>query len=138
MPDTEYTFAEARSRLEDIVSEVRKKDMPLEASLDLLEEGVRLANACTELIDHQDWVGPAPAAEGAGAADGQATDAESDATGARAGITTRSLFGCRPGALPSRYAARRRHLRKASHAGPAAHAAMRPQPVVRMSTRPAS
>jgi hypothetical protein len=45
---------------------VRKKDTSLEKSLDLLEEGVRLANACTELIDHQDWVngpGSAPAEE---------------------------------------------------------------------------
>jgi hypothetical protein len=39
---------------------VRKKDTSLEKSLDLLEEGVRLANACTELIDHQDWVSTAP------------------------------------------------------------------------------
>jgi hypothetical protein len=39
---------------------VRKKDTSLEKSLDLLEEGVRLANACTELIDHQDWVGTTP------------------------------------------------------------------------------
>lgn len=55
MADTERTFADARARLEDIVSEVRKKDMPLEASLDLLEEGVRLANACTEKIDQSEW-----------------------------------------------------------------------------------
>jgi exodeoxyribonuclease VII small subunit len=55
MTDESYSFSTARARLEDIVSQVRKKDTSLEKSLDLLEEGVRLANACTELIDHQDW-----------------------------------------------------------------------------------
>ena len=55
MADVEYTFAQARARLEDIVGQVRKKDLSLEQSLDLLEEGVRLANACTEHIDHSEW-----------------------------------------------------------------------------------
>jgi exodeoxyribonuclease VII small subunit len=55
MGDTEYTFAQARTRLEDIVTEVRKKDLSLESSLDLLEEGVRLANSCTEQIDQSEW-----------------------------------------------------------------------------------
>jgi exodeoxyribonuclease VII small subunit len=55
MSDESYTFSTARARLEDIVAQVRKKDTSLEKSLDLLEEGVRLANVCTELIDHADW-----------------------------------------------------------------------------------
>jgi len=55
MGDAEYTFAQARARLEDIVGQVRKKDMSLERSLDLLEEGVRLANVCTEQIDQSEW-----------------------------------------------------------------------------------
>lgn len=55
MADDRYTFAQARARLEDIVVQVRKKDTSLEKSLDLLEEGVRLANACTELSDHTEW-----------------------------------------------------------------------------------
>lgn len=55
MGDAEYTFAQARARLEDIVGQVRKKDMSLEHSLDLLEEGVRLASACTEQIDQSEW-----------------------------------------------------------------------------------
>jgi exodeoxyribonuclease VII small subunit len=66
MTDESHSFASTRARLEDIVTQVRKKDTSLEKSLDLLEEGVRLANACTELIDHQDWVngpGSAPAEE---------------------------------------------------------------------------
>ncbi len=55
MPEESYSFATARTRLEEIVVQVRKKDTSLEKSLDLLEEGVRLANQCTELIDHADW-----------------------------------------------------------------------------------
>jgi len=55
MADQEYSFAQARTRLEEIVTQVRKKDTTLEKSLDLLEEGVRLANTCTELSDHTEW-----------------------------------------------------------------------------------
>jgi exodeoxyribonuclease VII small subunit len=55
MADERYTFAQARERLEEIVTQVRKKDVSLEQSLDLLEEGVRLANVCTELSDHSEW-----------------------------------------------------------------------------------
>ncbi len=55
MADEQYNFAKARARLEEIVSQVRKKDISLEQSLDLLEEGVRLANICTELSDHTEW-----------------------------------------------------------------------------------
>jgi len=62
MTDESYSFTTARARLEEIVAQVRKKDTSLEKSLDLLEEGVRLANACTEQIDHADWGGTATAA----------------------------------------------------------------------------
>lgn len=55
MADEDYTFTQARARLEEIVSQVRRKDVSLEKSLDLLEEGVRLANSCTERIDHTEW-----------------------------------------------------------------------------------
>lgn len=54
MADEKYTFEQARIRLEEIASLARKKDTSLEKSLDLLEEGVRLANICTELVDHTD------------------------------------------------------------------------------------
>lgn len=50
-----FSYAEAKERLDTLVVEVRKKDISLEKSLDLLEEGVRLANQCTELIDQADW-----------------------------------------------------------------------------------
>ena len=55
MADEQYTFTQARNRLDDIVVQVRKKDVSLEHSLDLLEEGVKLAAMCTELIDHTEW-----------------------------------------------------------------------------------
>ena len=58
MADEKYTFGTARVRLEEIASEVRKKDTSLEKSLDLREEGVRLANICTELVDHTDMSAP--------------------------------------------------------------------------------
>jgi len=77
MADESYSFSTARTRLEEIVSQVRKKDTSLEKSLDLLEEGVRLANACTELIDHQDWVGTTPLE-----AAGEESEAASEATDA--------------------------------------------------------
>jgi exodeoxyribonuclease VII small subunit len=47
----EMHFDEAKERLESIVAEVRKKDTSLERSIELLEEGVRLANVCVERID---------------------------------------------------------------------------------------
>lgn len=55
MTDESYNFTQARTRLEEIVTQVRSKDVSLEKSLDLLEEGVRLANICTEQSDHTEW-----------------------------------------------------------------------------------
>ncbi|MCL2525954.1 MAG: exodeoxyribonuclease VII small subunit [Coriobacteriia bacterium] len=49
------TYQDAKEQLDDIVAAVRKKDVSLERSLDLLEEGVALANRCTELIDQAAW-----------------------------------------------------------------------------------
>lgn len=45
------TFGEVRARLDEIVSEVRKKDLSLEKSLDLYEEAIKLGNRCAELVD---------------------------------------------------------------------------------------
>jgi exodeoxyribonuclease VII small subunit len=75
MSDESYSFAQTRARLEEIVGQVRKKDTSLEKSLDLLEEGVRLANQCTELIDSADW----EAAAGGIEDDGEITTAGDDA-----------------------------------------------------------
>ena len=49
------TFGEVRARLDEIVSQVRSKDVSLEKSLDLYEEAIRLGNRAAELIDKPDW-----------------------------------------------------------------------------------
>lgn len=67
MSDERYTFEQARARLEEIAALVRKKDTSLERSLELLEESVRLANVCTELVDRTD-LGATAVVEGADAA----------------------------------------------------------------------
>lgn len=81
MADEKYTFEQARIRLEEIAAEVRKKDTSLEKSLDLLEEGVRLANICTELVDHPDVSAsvPAPVSDVAGETDGEGASAGDEA-----------------------------------------------------------
>ena len=58
MSDERYTFESTRVRLDEILVAVRKKDTSLEQSLELLEEGVRLANMCNELIDQTSWKAP--------------------------------------------------------------------------------
>jgi exodeoxyribonuclease VII small subunit len=55
MSDEGYTFDMTKARLEEILVEVKKKDTSLEKSIELLEEGVRLANRCNELIDRTTW-----------------------------------------------------------------------------------
>jgi len=78
MADADYTFTQARARLEDIVGQVRKKDMSLESSLDLLEEGVRLASACTEQIDQSEWRAVAEEVEAEATLDVDGSDAGTD------------------------------------------------------------
>lgn len=51
----ELSYEAAMTRLSEIVSEVKKDEVSLDKSLDLLEEGVRLANLCTEKTDHTYW-----------------------------------------------------------------------------------
>lgn len=78
MTDESHGFSAAKVRLEEIVAQVRKKDTSLEKSLDLLEEGVRLANVCTELIDHADWnTVPTTASASSESAPAPANDASS-------------------------------------------------------------
>ncbi len=74
MADEKYTFTQARVRLEEIVAQVRKKDVSLEKSIELLEEGVRLANQCTELSDHTEWQRVIEEQETVGSDDGQDSD----------------------------------------------------------------
>lgn len=82
MTDESYSFTAAKTRLDEIVTQVRKKDTSLEKSLDLLEEGVRLANVCTELIDHADWVNVPSAPVDQVETEGVAAETVADATNA--------------------------------------------------------
>ena len=47
----EKKFETALARLEDIVKELEKGDIPLEQSLKLFEEGVRLSRLCTKRLE---------------------------------------------------------------------------------------
>ncbi len=49
------TYSRLRERLEEIVVQVRSRDIPLEKSLDLYEEALRLGSRCAELIDRTDF-----------------------------------------------------------------------------------
>lgn len=51
----EITVKQALERLREIVSQVENKKIDLDKSLDLLEEGVRLANLCTEKTNQDSW-----------------------------------------------------------------------------------
>lgn len=56
MTDTAHeTFGEVRARLDEIVDEVRDKNLSLEKSLDLYEEAIKLGNRCAELVDKPDF-----------------------------------------------------------------------------------
>lgn len=65
MTEERSTFETTRARLEDIVTQVRRKDVSLEQSLDMLEEAVRLVNVCNDQIDQTSWKAPAEGAPGA-------------------------------------------------------------------------
>ena len=53
--DKQSSFNKTRERLEEIVVQIKAKDMPLEKSLDLYEEALRLGSACAEMIDRTDF-----------------------------------------------------------------------------------
>ena len=83
MSEETYTFEQARARLEEIAKQA--KGAGLEQALDLLEEGVQLANVCTEKIDHTRWRDEVDEAQGEEeAATGQ--DASSDGDPAEDGV----------------------------------------------------
>jgi exodeoxyribonuclease VII small subunit len=64
MSDDRSTFETTKARLEDIVVQVRRKDVSLEQSLDMLEEAVRLVNQCNELIDQTSFKAPESTEDG--------------------------------------------------------------------------
>jgi exodeoxyribonuclease VII small subunit len=47
----EKKFEAALARLEEIVQELEKGDVPLEQSLKLFEEGIKLSRICTKRLD---------------------------------------------------------------------------------------
>ncbi len=47
----EKKFEAALARLEEIVQELEKGELPLEQSLKLFEEGIRLSRICTKRLD---------------------------------------------------------------------------------------
>ena len=49
------SFEAALERLDEIVVQVKQEDVSIDRALELLEEGVKLANACTEKTDHTYW-----------------------------------------------------------------------------------
>jgi exodeoxyribonuclease VII small subunit len=87
MAEETYGFEQARVRLEEIAAQVKRKDTSLEKSLDLLEEGVRLANQCTEQIDHTQWKSAVsePSADGEPAVPAEAPVSESGPDAAASG-----------------------------------------------------
>lgn len=47
----DISFEEAMQRLEKIVSDLEKGDAPLDSSLELFEEGVKLTKLCSEKLN---------------------------------------------------------------------------------------
>ncbi len=77
MPDRAYeSFGEVRARLDEIVAEVRNKDLSLEKSLDLYEEAIKLGNKCAELVDKPDFTEEEAAQLTAQASQAKAADQE--------------------------------------------------------------
>ena len=51
MPKKELTFEKAMDRLEEIVSLLESGDLPLDESLSLFEEGVKLVKLCNSQLE---------------------------------------------------------------------------------------
>ncbi len=51
MSKKEIDFEKALARLESIVEQLESSQLPLEDSLRLFEEGVRLSRTCSQLLD---------------------------------------------------------------------------------------
>lgn len=48
---TYTTFGQITERLDQIVAEVRRKDLPLESSLDLFDEAIALGSKAVDFVD---------------------------------------------------------------------------------------
>lgn len=87
--DKQSSYGRSRERLEEIVTQIKAKDLPLEKSLDLYEEALRLGAECAEMIDRTDFSAEelgdavfededAGEAAAAGAAGGAAAEGDSE------------------------------------------------------------
>lgn len=77
------TFGDITGRLDDIVAQVRDKDVSLERSLDLFDEAIALGSKAVDLVDATDFspeeeakLDEAEKSEGAGKAIEGAADAD--------------------------------------------------------------
>ena len=52
MAKQKLTFEASMQRLDEIVKQLEKGDVPLDASLALFEEGSHLLKTCNEMLDH--------------------------------------------------------------------------------------
>ncbi len=55
MIEKKNTYLAAKNNLDQIIEQVRAKDLPLEKALDLYEEAIRIGNSCADLIDKADF-----------------------------------------------------------------------------------
>jgi exodeoxyribonuclease VII small subunit len=55
----ELSYDQALRRLEEIADMLRKKEISLEDSLELLEESIQLATVCNQQIDYTAWASQA-------------------------------------------------------------------------------
>ena len=76
--DEQNSYSRLKSRLEDIVVQVRSKDISLEKSLDLYEEALRIGGRCVEQIEHTDFTSDEIASSQT--EDGQATNGQANGT----------------------------------------------------------
>ena len=53
--DKQSSYKRVRERMEELVVQIRSKDLPLEKSLDLYEEALRLGSIAAEMIDRTDF-----------------------------------------------------------------------------------
>ena len=53
--EDQSSYTHLRKELEDIVVQVRSKDVPLEKCLDLFDEALRIGGQCAEAIDRTDF-----------------------------------------------------------------------------------
>ncbi len=54
-PENQSSYLRVKAHLDEIVEQIRSKDVPLEQALDLYEEAIRLGNSCADLIDTTDF-----------------------------------------------------------------------------------